>query len=394
MFRKSIVAFCVCLISRAIVAQNLDVSSILQEVEKNNTELKAYASLIESKQLELKSTNNLPDPEVGAYYLPFGEHSTGDYTEFQITQSFEFPTVYSARKGLIEQEKKQMEMEFVRKKQDVLLPALKYCNEIISLNQRLRINNDRVEQAHKIFEQVKQSYEAEQVGILEFNKAKLVWMQEQFSTQKLEVEKQNLLLLLKNLNGGNELTLDQESFSPTFALDSLSSIWADKQSNDPELQILVQQEAIALQQVNLSKKNSLPNITAGFNHQGVSGEYYSGIYGGVSIPLWSNKNKVKASEAHYEYQQTFTDVQQKNVYASFEKQYNEYQLSYQRFKEYQNTLTGLNSEALLFQAYELGEISFMEYYMELKFYREAIDTQIEIELQLSQLKAELLKHQL
>ena len=190
------------------------------------------------------------------------------------------------------------------------------------------------------------------------------------------------------------MTLDQESFSPTFALDSMSSIWADKQSNDPELQLLVQKEVIALQQVNLSKKNSLPNITAGFNHQGVSGEYYSGIYGGVSIPLWSNKNKVKASEAHYEYQQTFTDVQQKNVYASFEKQYNEYQLSYQRFKEYQNTLTGLNSEALLFQAYELGEISFMEYYMELKFYREAIDTQIEIELQLSQLKAELLKHRL
>ena len=74
-------------------------------------------------------------------------------------------------------------------------------HEIISLNQRLSINKDRVEQALKIFEQVKQSYEAEQVGILEFNKAKLAWMQQHFSTQKLEVEKQNLLLLLKNLNG-------------------------------------------------------------------------------------------------------------------------------------------------------------------------------------------------
>jgi outer membrane protein TolC len=222
----------------------------------------------------------------------------------------------------------------------------------------------------------------------------LVWIQEQFSIQQLELEKQNFLLLLKNLNGGNEVMLSQDRFSENFALDRVNSLWTEKQTNDPELQLLVQREEVALQQLSLSKKNFLPNITAGFNHQGVSGEYYSGIYGGVSIPLWSNKNKVKSSEAHYEYQQTYTEVQRQNLHAAFEKKYNEYQFLYQSFEEYYKTLQGLNSEALLLQAYELGEISFMEYYMELKFYREALDTQIQIELQLSQLRAQLLKHQL
>ena len=62
----------------------------MQEIEKNNSELKAYSSLMESKVLERKSGNNLPDPEVGVYYLPFGNHIGGDYSEFQISQSIEF----------------------------------------------------------------------------------------------------------------------------------------------------------------------------------------------------------------------------------------------------------------------------------------------------------------
>jgi len=82
------------------------------------------------------------------------------------------------------------------------------------------------------------------------------------------------------------------------------------------------------------------------------------------------------------------------AFASFQNQYNEYQILFDKFNEYESTLEGLNSDSLLLEAYELGEIGFMTYYTELQFYRQAVDTMLEMEKQLNQIKIEILKHQL
>jgi outer membrane protein TolC len=287
-----------------------------------------------------------------------------------------------------------MELEYTLKKQEVLLPGKKYCLELIYLNKRMGVEQVRVRQAKRIFDQVQELFDKEQVGILEVNKAKIAWMQEQFKVAQIDSDKRNLLLLLKNLNGENEVTFDQLDFDDDLNLAALDSIWQNKQLTDPAIKILRQQEEVALQQIRLSKNKSLPNLTAGFNQQGISGSIYSGVYAGVSIPLWSNRYKVKAAEAHYQYQQSFSNVQSSTAYADFQKQYNEYQILLGKFQTYQSTLSEVSSDLLLLQAYELGEISFMEYYMELQFYRQAFDSMLEMEKQLNQLKAEILKYQL
>ena len=158
--------------------------------------------------------------------------------------------------------------------------------------------------------------------------------------------------------------------------------------------MLEKEEEIALSIVILNKQKSLPNLTAGFNYQGVSNSNYSGIYGGISIPLWSNRNKVKAAKASYNFNQLNTNSQVLRFYSDFEKQYNDYEILLSKFKEYQETLSGLNSDALLLKSYGLGEISFMEYYIELKFYQEATNAMVEMARQLHQQKADILKYEL
>ena len=123
MYKKIVFALCGCLLSIGVFAQSNDVESILQGVEKNNKELQAYQNYIDSKKLELKSTNNLPDPQLGAYYLPFGEHSTGDYSEFQISQTIEFPSVYGAKSKLIQSQSQQLQFNYEVKRQEILSQA-------------------------------------------------------------------------------------------------------------------------------------------------------------------------------------------------------------------------------------------------------------------------------
>ena len=90
-------AICGCLFFVTGFSQDRNIGELLNEIEQNNTELKAYQSFIDGQKLQNKSGNNLPDPQLSGYYLPFGDHQTDDYTEFEISQSFEFPSVYAAR---------------------------------------------------------------------------------------------------------------------------------------------------------------------------------------------------------------------------------------------------------------------------------------------------------
>jgi len=394
MLNKIVFAFSVCLLSFAVNAQTNEITAILHEIEQNNKELQALTSLLESNQLKLKAGNNLPDPQARAYYLPWGEHNTGDYSEFQVAQSFEFPTVYGARSNLIDKKQRQIELAFASKRQEVLLAAKKAILELVFLNKKMAVEQRREKQAKMVVDQVQELFEREQIGILEVNKARIAWMQEQFKVQQIETNRRNIMLHLQNLNGGVEVTLNEPYYAVNLELTQMDSIWQNRQLADPTIKIMKQQEEITRQQIKLSKNESLPNLVAGFNYQGVSGANYSGVYGGLSIPLWSNRHKVKAAESKYQYQKSYSSVQLLTAYVDFQKQYNDYQILLSKFQEYQRTLTVLNSDALLFEAYELGEISFIIYYMELQFYRTAFDSMLDMEKQLNQLKAQIMSFEL
>ncbi|MEQ8878434.1 MAG: TolC family protein [Cyclobacteriaceae bacterium] len=394
MYKKIVFALCGCYLSFGLIAQSTSIESILREVEQNNQELKALSQYAESRALDLKSGNNLPDPQLGAYYLPFGEHSSGDYSEFQVSQSFEFPTVYSTRRNLIDKQTDQLELDYQARRQEILAQAKEYCLKLIYLNKRLTTETLRVGQAKEVFEQVQELYEKEQVGILELNKAKVAWMQEQFNIQQVEGDRKNIVLQLTSLNGGKEISLSSDEYVSSLNLADKESIWKEKQNQDPDLVELNQMEAIAQQSLRLAKSKVLPNLTAGYNSQGVAGERFSGVYAGVSIPLWSNRNKVKAAQTQLSFRQAFTSSRIMLANAAFEKQYNDYQIMLSKFQEYETILSELNSDELLLQAYQLGELSFIEYHMELQFYRKAHNTMLDMQCQLYVMQTQLLKHQL
>lgn len=387
-------AICGCLFFVNGFSQDKNIGELLNEIEQNNTELKSYQSFIESQQLENKSTNNLPDPQLLGYFLPFGDNATGNYTEYEISQSFEFPTVYGSRSKWNDLKAMQLQTSYAKKRQEVLLEAKTVLIELAFLQKRKAIETERRTQSKQVFDQVQELYDKEQVGILDLNKAKIAWIQEQFVVEQIESEIQIVLSKLKTLNGGNAI----DGFTPNTGLPieaaAVETLWQEKLANDPSLQGLKAAETASLQKVKLEKNKVLPNVALGYNYQGVSGSHYSGFYGGLSIPLWNNRNKVKAAEADYEYQQSNTQVVTALLYAQFQQTYNRYELMLEKYNEYQTTMGNLNREQLLLKAYMLGEYSFMNYYVELQFYRNASDKMLQMEEEIQLLQAKLLKHQL
>ncbi len=387
-------AICGCLFFVSSFSQTKNVEELLNQIEQNNTALKGYHSFVESQQLENKSTNNLPDPQLSGYYLPFGDNTTDAYTEYQIAQSFEFPTVYAARGKWNDLKSQQLQTAYAKKRQEVLLNAKEFLIELTYLQKQKAIETERRTQSKQVFDQIQELFNKEQVGILDLNKAKIAWIQEQFIVEQFESDIQILLSKLKTLNGDKPLDGLITATIISMEIGALESLWQEKLANDPSLQELNANENASLQKVILEKNKVLPNVALGYNYQGVNGNNYSGFYGGLTIPLWSSKNKVKAAQANYEYQQSNTKVITNSLYAEFQQTYNRYELMLEKYNEYQTTMGNLNSEQLLFKAYMLGEYSFMDYYVELQFYRNASDKMLQMEKELQLLQAQLLKHQL
>jgi len=394
MYRNIVSVVCGILISIASFAQDTGMNSILQQISQNNRQLKAYQSYIASQNLGNKTENNLQDPQVSAFYLPFGEHQTGDYTEYQVSQQFEFPTVYGARSKRIDKQKELLELEYETLRQKILLNAKKQLLELQTLHKRKELEEKRVEQAKQVYDQIQRLFDIEQIGILELNKAKVAWLQEQFELDQVNIMIRNTLLELQKLNGGNTVQVDEILFMEDAEVAEMEVLWNEKLSADAEIQQLKARENLAQQQVKLEKNKILPDLSIGYNHQGVNSSNYSGFLGGLSIPLWNSKNKVKAAEANLEYTQDNTGAETAELYTRFQEDYQQYQLLKRKYQEYQETFQDLNSEELLFKAYELGEFSFLDYYREVEFYRQAYNNMLEIEKELLQLRATLLKHQL
>ena len=394
MYKNIIFTICGCLFFLLSYAQNKSVDQLLDEIEKKNIELTGYQSFIESQQLENKSDNNLPDPQLSGYYMPYGDNTTDAYTEYQIAQSFEFPTVYAARGKWNDLKSEQLQTAYAKKRQEVLLNAKEFLIELAYFQKQKVIETERRTQSKQVFDQIQELFNKEQVGILDLNKAKIAWIQEQFVVEQIDSDIQILMSKLNTLNGDKPLDgLSTETIIPT-EIGSIENLWQEKLTNDPSLQELNANENASLQKVKLEKNKVLPNVALGYNYQGVNGNNYSGFYGGLSIPLWSSKNKVKAAQANYEYQQSNTQVITTSLYSQFQETFSRYQLMRSKFNEYQSTMGNLESEDLLFKAYMLGEYSFMDYYVELQFYRNASDKMLQMEKELQLLQAQLLKHQL
>lgn len=219
-------------------------------------------------------------------------------------------------------------------------------------------------------------------------------MKLQFLLQQIQVDKQNALLEVKNFNAGESIEIMQDGFSNDFLLPDKASIWQEKIALSPTLKYYTQAEGVANQQVSLTKTKALPDLTVGYNYQGFSSDNVSGLYAGVSLPIWGNKLRKSAAQSNYIFSKSNSAAKAQTIKSEFDVQFNKHQSLLKVYNQYSGALEALNSENLLLKAYQLGEIAFSEYYIELEFYYNAYDALLDMELQLHLLKTQILNHQL
>lgn len=352
--------------------------NVLKEIEMNNTTLKAYREKANADKIGNKTGINMANPEVEFGYLWGSPSGEGNRVDLNVTQSFDFPTAYRYKTQLSDGKNQQVDMIYDQQKVEILQQARLICVELVYQTKMNKILSNRLKQARELSDAYQKSFDQGNIDVLERNKTKLNLLNAEKALQINEVDLNLSKSELQRLNGGLDITEFSRYSDFTFPLNFIE--WfAIVKANNPSLRVAQQEVALSRKQEQLTRALNLPKITAGYASERVSGTTFQGVSVGVSIPLWEGKNTVKHQKAQtvaLQMQHEDSELQFRNT---LKNQYDKAKKLSLLLKEYEDALSVTSSQDLLKIALDKGQLSLINYLLELSVYYETVDKYLETE---------------
>jgi cobalt-zinc-cadmium resistance protein CzcA len=292
-----------------------------------------------------------------------------------LSQSIEWFGVYKARKNLLQQQVKSVEISKqikaleIKREVQTTYYTLWYLQSKQLLWQRLDSIYTSLAKAAVL--RVKTGESAGLDSISAMARANETTVQLNLLARDIQVQQQNLKKLL---NTTNNYLPDLSMLQKVEALFLDSSI-----NNHPQLQLQQQNISIAQAELNVQQQSRKPNFEGRFFSQrlyGVSNPY-SGFSVSVGIPLFGGsayRNKVKAAQLEQDYQQSVLNYERLTLITNYNQSYQQL-LKDQDLLRYYESKGLAQAEAIIKSsnlAYRGGEINFAEL---TQYLSQAIDIQ-------------------
>ncbi len=383
-----IISILAILASSPLFAQN-NVSTVLTTIEENNTTLKALRGTADAQKLENKTDIYLSNPEVGFNYLWGKPGDIGNRTDINVKQNFDIPTILGMKSKVANGQNNLVELQYKADRMNILLEAKQYCIELIYYNALKRELDVRLKHAETIAEGYKLRMERGDANRLEYNKIQLNLSTVQGEISRIDVERNALLSQLKRLNGGIDVVLDDNQYGSISLPVNFDDWFAQAAEKNPALEYAKQEIEVGKKQVSLSKAMNLPTFSAGYMSEKVVGQHYQGLMLGVSIPLLENKNRVKQAKASVSAAESRESDSRQQFYSRLQILYNRTAGLKTTAEKYRQSLDAVNNTDLLKKTLDAGEISLLDYVLEIGLYYNTVTQYLETERDYQKAFAEL-----
>jgi outer membrane protein TolC len=279
-------------------------SEAISKALVNNKNIAAASLQVKQQQQLLKSAINLPNPEF------FLESPTGNFYTGSITQSIEFPSVYTNQYRL-----QKGQIAIAQKEKQLTETELKYRVKLLYLD--VQFNDSLVKQLYSqdtLYEKIKKS------AIRQFTAGQIDYLQQIFAeTQYGEIHNQYLQTITKAKSVKAQLKW-YTGFTNDFLVQPFTVFISSHQAytipdstalvSNPSIQLLHQQQLNATQNIALQKSKALPGLAFGYFNQGERDtKWYNRFRFGFTIPVWAGQYKSKIDAAKTE-QQVFQTKQE------------------------------------------------------------------------------------
>ena len=352
---------------------------VFVDIEVNNPTLQVLKQQAEMQKLANRTGIYLSNPEVEFAYLWGTPSSTGKRTDFSVSQTFDFPTTYIHKSKVADGQNRIADFEYEIRRRELLLEAGTVCVNLIYCN-ALKIELDKRQQhAQSIANSWQERFARGDADILERNKAQLNLLNARKASEANEIERNGLLSELQRLNNGQAITFDDSSY-PIYAIPQDFDQWyAQRQDHNPVLQTVAQEIEVSKQQEKLSRSMSLPKFSAGYMSEAVLGTTLRGPFIGFSIPLWENKNTLKHAKTQTVTWQKIEADTHLQFYSTLKMQYAKALGLQTLVMDYRAILEMSNNFDLLKKSLDQGQLSLINYMIELSVYYDAMDQVLQAE---------------
>ncbi len=371
------------------------IDAVLRSIEANNKELQANNQLTVSKKLEAKLDNNLPDPSVSYVHQYGNREGMGIQGELVASQSFDFPSVYVQKNKLAKSKAASFDRQGAEFRQQILLQAKEICLDLVLLNQQRALLDQRRQNAEQLAELYAMRLETGDANILETNKIDLELLNAKTEARMNESARIAKLQELATLNGGIAIDFTDTTYMLDGDILSFEELCAEAVTSNPQLLTLKSEQVAARRQLSVNKSKSLPSFELGYRmNTATGGERFNGFLVGISIPLFSNRNNVKQAKA----QALYTDLQLESTTTTVESElhqlYNQSVALKTSMDEYNTVLKSQNSLALLNKAIQTGQISMIEYFVDVTTFYQSMQNYMQLQNEYQKVMAQLYKYKL
>lgn len=391
--KKNIISI-IALLAFAGARAQAPIDGVLRSIETNNKELQANAQLITSQILESKTDNNLPDPTLSYAHLWNNKDKDNTIGELVVSQSFDFPSLYATRNKLNRLKATAFDGQRNVFRQNILLQAKEVCLDIIMLRQQQQILSERLRNAEELSAMYAKRLQTGDANILETNKINLELLNVRTEASMNETALRNKMQELTALNGNIPVVFEGADYPSVLFPGNYEELKSEVLSSDYTLQTLSSESLVARKQIAVNKSQWLPKLELGYRRNTESGEPFNGLVVGFSIPLFENRNKVKIARA----QSLNVDLQKENAVLATESEltqlYREASALRTSMNEYEKTFRSQQDLALLKEALTGGQISMIEYFVEVSVVYQSRQNYLQLENQYQKAMARIYKNKL
>lgn len=354
------------------------VGNILEMVAKDSPRLKAASEATRADQADNARIRSLEAPEFEVGVL-WGNDNVGNRNDISITQSFDLATLSGKKGNLATALDLQSSLRYQAELTDVIYDARILLSDIVYYNNLIETLTSYQSAMEVLLNKTERSLLAGEATAMDMGKVRLHLSSARTATSMAVTERTALIESLRTISGHSDVDFTGFSFEcdkPSGDIDS----WLNAVVENNPIMLYAESRVRSDElQLDIDKMAWAPKLDVGYMAELARDEKYRGVTVGVSIPLWSNAQNVRRSRAVVSQARADGEWQRQELMTRATNAWNRAHTLDRIASESQTALEQSDTRALLDRALESGELSVLDYLLELGMYYDAVKENLKVQ---------------
>lgn len=372
----------------------------VEHVMNCNLGLRSAGAAVEAERGTIMATTNFDDPELEMSHQ-WGQRGIGNKWSVGLSQPFDWPGVYEARKALAAGQNHVAGLRLLVKKKALREEIRAAFIEYAYGRQLVKVRREMLERADSLSRLFMRGVELGEVSILDSDRMRveLVGARTRLSEAELTVMKTRSAITA--LAGGENVDNVLESLDGVLPLSGRAEPLATYLAGvdgTPEMRLAQAELAVSHRQLTVADRSRYPGFSLGYSHDYELGEHFNGVKLGVRLPVFSQRNVRPAARAEIVAAELSVEEMRNGSRREIERLYSEserLEADMEACREIMGREAGAGDShgtlRRLGLALHSGHITLMDYLMQSNLYAEAsvalIETMKQRALTLGRLKS-------